>query len=221
MSPATLPRFPALDLDYRRIAGTSATIAVHLLALMLLLTPVQWSPPTEQIEETPPYVPYEEKVPEPIVPPPEPQPREIVRTQSAPRTPPIVMEQLESAAIDQEVDLSAQADTDAIEDGAGGDDFEIAPPSGPQRLAVSFGPAPPYPMVPLRQGVEGRVILRIEVDANGVPTGGVIENSSGSRLLDQAALKFVVAKWRFVPAMHQGQPIAATALVPIDFVLNQ
>src|SRR5690349_2996030 len=51
MSPATLPRIPALDLDFRRIAGTSATIAIHLAALMLLLAPVQWSPPAEKPDE--------------------------------------------------------------------------------------------------------------------------------------------------------------------------
>jgi protein TonB len=92
--------------------------------------------------------------------------------------------------------------------------------SGPVELTILEGPTPPYPVQAIRQGITGKVVLRIEVDANGRPVDGRIERSSGSRLLDQAALKFVLAKWRFVPAQSGGQAIASTALVPIDFSLD-
>jgi protein TonB len=220
MTSATLPRFPTLDLDPRRIAATSATIAVHLLALMLLLAPMQSAPPKVDVDVDPPVVIIEEKkLPKPIPPPP--IIRQVTRTPPRPTTQPPVMEQLKPEAVDTLVTPSDSANDD---DGDIGPPVEITgsdPPSGPQILTILSGPTPTYPISALRQGIEGRVILRIEVDANGVPTGGIIETSSGSRLLDREALKFVLAKWRFVPAMYEGHPVAATALVPVDYVINQ
>jgi periplasmic protein TonB len=217
MSPATLPRFPALDLDARRIAATSATIAVHALAFMLLLAPMQWSPPTDIAGPVDPII--VEDVKPPVIPPPPPPPiRDVIRTPPQPTQQTQVMEQLEIAP----VDIALTNTTDSTEGEIGPPVIDIGPPpSGPQVLAISFGPAPNYPIVALRGGVEGRVILRIEVDANGVPIDGRIERSSGSTLLDRTALKFVIAKWRFVPATYGGQNIAATALVPVDFVINE
>jgi len=68
--------------------------------------------------------------------------------------------------------------------------------------------------------VTGMVLLRISVDAQGHPVAGSIEKSSGSRLLDQSALKFVLARWHFNPALQNGVPVNATALVPVSFSLD-
>ena len=220
MSPATLPRFPSLDLDARRIAATSATIAVHVLAFMLLLAPMQGAPPKEFVDKNEPIF-VEEKIVKPIDPPP-PIDRIITRTPPPPTQQPQVMEQLETAPVDTLIAATETTDSTEGEIGPPVEVIDIGPPpSGPQILAVSYGPAPSYPLAALRAGIEGRVILRIEVDATGAPVDGRIERSSGSTLLDRAALKLVLAKWRFVPATYGGQPIAATALVPVDFVINE
>ncbi|HYE00993.1 MAG TPA: energy transducer TonB [Alphaproteobacteria bacterium] len=82
------------------------------------------------------------------------------------------------------------------------------------------GNAPPvYPLAARRQGIEGRVILEVAVDERGRATGVKVAISSGSRLLDEAALK-AVRDWRFTPATLGGEPIAARVKVPVTFRLD-
>jgi len=67
--------------------------------------------------------------------------------------------------------------------------------------------------------LESTVIVG-RVTTQGRPVAGSIEKSSGSRLLDQAALKFVLARWHFHPALQGGVGVDAIALVPIEFSLD-
>ncbi|MDP2706372.1 MAG: energy transducer TonB, partial [Burkholderiales bacterium] len=69
-------------------------------------------------------------------------------------------------------------------------------------------PPPSYPWQARRMGVEGRVVLHVEILPNG-NTGRIdIRQSSGHELLDQAAIRAVGA-WRFDPARVAGEPITA------------
>src|SRR5690606_9948978 len=61
-------------------------------------------------------------------------------------------------------------------------------------------PAPEYPAAALRRGYEGKVLLRVQVSAEGLAKTVEIAQSSGRDILDEAAVK-TVRKWRFVPAM--------------------
>lgn len=91
------------------------------------------------------------------------------------------------------------------------------PPAAATTAPVPIAtPAPPYPASALRRGESGEVLLRIEVDPNGMPYSMDIVRSSGSRELDRAAL--VAARgWRFRPALRDGQPVSASVNVPITF----
>lgn len=81
-------------------------------------------------------------------------------------------------------------------------------------------PPPSYPWQARRMGVEGRVVLHVEILPNG-NTGRIdIRQSSGHELLDQAAIRAVGA-WRFDPARVAGEPITAWADVPISFRLTE
>ena len=80
---------------------------------------------------------------------------------------------------------------------------------------------PPYPIQALRRRLSGVVTLRVRVDVQGRPVEAVVENSSGSKLLDDTALKFVLARWHFIPATQGGGPIEAYALIPISFVIER
>jgi protein TonB len=206
---------PLYDLDTKRILATAATIAIHLIALMLLLAPMEWTPPAPTVGPTTTVVEYRKPV---VIPPPPPPPpvqthpiRPVTEAPVAPtpitEAPPVISDDSGPMALPYEpVDEIPQT-------------FN-PPPTGPIALAVLEGPAPVYPTRAISMGITGRVLLRIEVDANGRAISGVIERSSGSKLLDNAALRVVLAKWRFVPAQHAGQNIAATALVPIVFSLD-
>jgi len=77
-------------------------------------------------------------------------------------------------------------------------------------------PEPTYPARALRRGESGEVVLRIHVDARGVPDRVEIAASSGSRDLDRAAQR-AVQRWRFRPAMRDGSPVAGMVTVPIRF----
>ena len=205
---------PLHDLDAKRITATAFVIAVHVIAFMLLLAPMESAPPMASVEAPPIEIIYKEKIVPPVLPPkPIERPRPVTRpvTQAPPvaieEAPPVISDQPDPMAIPYEEVPPIASTWDP-------------PPSGPVALAVLNGPAPPYPAFAIRQNITGRVVLRIEVDATGRPVSGDIDSSSGSSLLDKAALKFVLAKWRFVPAQHAGQPVAATCLVPIEFSLD-
>lgn len=80
-------------------------------------------------------------------------------------------------------------------------------------------PAPRYPPAAMRRGESGTVLVRIEVGPDGVPVSTSVANSSGSRLLDRAAVD-AARRWRFEPAHVNGQPTVGTVHVPIDFKGN-
>lgn len=67
---------------------------------------------------------------------------------------------------------------------------------------------PPYPMAARRQGVQGRVKLDLLIEADGSVSQVRMRESSGSPLLDRSVMT-TVRQWRFIPARHQGQSIAA------------
>lgn len=80
-------------------------------------------------------------------------------------------------------------------------------------------PAPAYPPLARRMGEEGRVLLRVYVEASGLPSKIDIRTSSGSERLDQAALE-AVKRWKFVPAKQGDQAVPAYVVVPISFNLR-
>jgi len=88
-------------------------------------------------------------------------------------------------------------------------------------IAYETATPPAYPILALRAGVQGTVLLKVLVDASGKPVRVAIERSSGSRILDDAARQHILAAWRFHPAMRDGHAIEAWALVPVQFNLSQ
>jgi protein TonB len=93
--------------------------------------------------------------------------------------------------------------------------FALAP--GEQPVPIKGQTPPPrYPGAALRRGESGTVLVRVEVDTAGMPAGVALVQRSGSRDLDRAAMEAVRA-WRFHPAQRNGQAIAASLVIPIDF----
>lgn len=91
---------------------------------------------------------------------------------------------------------------------------------GDRRAAVIPGanPAPTYPPLARRRGVEGTVIVRAQVRRDGTCDQVVIARTSGSTLLDRAARR-AVARWRFEPARRRGEPVPDWLEVPVEFHL--
>jgi protein TonB len=105
-----------------------------------------------------------------------------------------------------------------------------APMSAPARMeAASTPPAinaaylrnppPRYPPAARRNGDEGRVLLRVLVNPEGAAARVELDQSSGSPLLDGAALD-AVRGWRFVPARRGAQNVEGWVRVPLVFRLE-
>ena len=80
-------------------------------------------------------------------------------------------------------------------------------------------PSPGYPEMARQQGYEGVVLVQAEILADGRVGKAVISKSSGYAILDQTAIKAVMA-WKFEPAKKSGIPYKTWAELPIKFVLN-
>lgn len=99
------------------------------------------------------------------------------------------------------------------------------PPAEPKLLPASAvrylrAPSPTYPMLSLRQQEAGVVLVRILVDEAGAPREVRIEQSSGYKRLDQAALD-AAQRARFAPYTEQGVARAVWVVAPIHFALDR
>lgn len=75
---------------------------------------------------------------------------------------------------------------------------------------------PEYPRASMRRGERGDVLLRVQVGADGRVDGVDVVSSSQHRRLDRAAVS-AVRRWRFEPAMRNGQPVAGELRIPFSF----
>ena len=86
-------------------------------------------------------------------------------------------------------------------------------------VAYLNNPKPAYPPMARRLGLEGVVVLRVQVSVKGVPEQVAVAQTSGMAMLDEAASK-AVQSWTFVPARRGDSPIAHAVDVPIRFQLK-
>ncbi|HEY2034911.1 MAG TPA: energy transducer TonB [Rhizomicrobium sp.] len=80
---------------------------------------------------------------------------------------------------------------------------------------------PPYPAVARRLDQQGTVVLSITVAADGSVSAAQVATSSGVPELDQAALDWVKAHWRYKPAMQGGAAVPSTTQAAVKFDLKQ
>ena len=81
-------------------------------------------------------------------------------------------------------------------------------------------PKPAYPLIARRLRLEGTAIVRALVSPEGKAEIVRLGTSSGSNVLDQAALN-AVRTWSFVPARQGNQAVSAWVDVPIRFRLME
>lgn len=75
---------------------------------------------------------------------------------------------------------------------------------------------PVYPREAIRRGIGGTVRVQVTVASNGNVERMEVAQTSGNRFLDRAAME-AVRRWRFTPALRNGQPVSATVVIPVDF----
>ncbi len=76
---------------------------------------------------------------------------------------------------------------------------------------------PIYPALAMAAHLQGQVVVRMTIDEHGQPSD--VEAISGPQAFQGPALK-AARQWRFEPARQDGQPVAATFLLTLNFVLR-
>jgi protein TonB len=117
------------------------------------------------------------------------------------------------------------------EPGADAAQANRSPQLTPPRLLAAAGidyPADAFRLTVRRQdlgtgfaveGAEGIVALRVLVRSDGAVSRVEVAGSSGSDVLDRAAVD-AVRRWQFAPAMRDGVPIDAYATLKIRYVVR-
>jgi protein TonB len=108
-----------------------------------------------------------------------------------------------------------------------GDDTPASSVPSPGRIGndhtsdPAFDSNPPilYPSEAVRDAIEGTVLLRIRIGPDGKVIAVELVQSSGSSILDRAAIEGV-RKWHGQPGQISGHAIEAAALLPIVFRLH-
>lgn len=81
---------------------------------------------------------------------------------------------------------------------------------------------PSYTSLARKNGIEGKVVVKISLDKEGKNTDLKIVESlmPGRRGLDRATLK-AVRKWKFTPSMRNGEGVPCRLILPIVFKLDK
>jgi protein TonB len=80
-------------------------------------------------------------------------------------------------------------------------------------------PKPLYPREARKKGVQGEVVLKVEVLSSGLVGQVEVKKSSGHEILDHSALS-AVKQWKFFPAKRGENAIAFWVNIPIKFQLQ-
>ncbi len=78
---------------------------------------------------------------------------------------------------------------------------------------------PVYPMAARRRGLDGRVVLRIFVDAGGGVREVRVQSAEPVGVFEDRAVE-AVRRWRFTPAMAHGAPVGMWMTLPVRFSLD-
>jgi TonB family protein len=78
------------------------------------------------------------------------------------------------------------------------------------------GTPPLYPRLAVDQKLSGKVVLLVDVAADGRVTGIAVESSRPAGVFDAAAIE-AAWQWKFKPRLEDGKAVAGRVRVPVDF----
>ena len=192
--------------------------------------PVEEPPPPEPpVEEPPPPEPEPEIEPEPepepvIEKPPEPAPKPKPKPKPRPKPKPKPQPKPVETPPPPPKPVETPPPTGAVD----GDRVNQAPRQAPQPQEpvmmtnveyLGARPSPAYPMTSRRLREEGRVVVLVEINTEGLVERATIDASSGFSRLDESALA-AARKARFKPLMRNGVAYPARAKLPFDFIMR-
>lgn len=207
------------------VGSIALVVALHIAAFAAWLSLPPGAPPTQLKEMAvsvviaPPAMP--EVIPAPPPPPPKPVPQ-IRKALPEPRPAPVepVAQPVEAPIEQPAAPVAAEPPPPVAAAPI------IAPPAPPvpdvepdYKASYLNNPRPTYPFAARRMGMQGKVVLNVEVLAAGLCGQVSVHQSSGHDMLDNAALQ-TVKTWKFVPARQAGQAVTKWFKIPIQFSLS-
>jgi len=211
--------------DWRSPVPLFAVAVVHLFffwVVAMALSHAQYQPPVMKEIVARLIAPPSVAPDAPVIEPPRPKPVTPVRQPKPLPSKPVVTPKVEMPPIDSAPRESAISAPAAPEPPAA----QVAQAAAPEESAVVTAPQfdvsylnnpkPTYPALSRRMGEQGKVVLRVSVSVEGLPTDVRLEASSGFPRLDDAAIR-AVRNWRFTPARQGNKPVSASVLVPVRF----
>jgi protein TonB len=90
----------------------------------------------------------------------------------------------------------------------------------PARPIAPTHTTPDYPPVSRRLAEQGTLRLRLSITADGTVSDAQLESSSGHKRLDDAAVEWVKAHWRYEPAREGVKAVASTTVAVVTFKLQ-
>lgn len=136
------------------------------------------------------------------------QPRETVK-----QVQPTLIKPQINTAVEPQIEIDAPSESPISVAPA-----QSAPAADTQASSIgSTHSTPPYPPNARRLGQQGRVQLKLTISPEGKVVHADIVQSSGFPELDQTAASWVVAHWRYRPAIQGGVAVMSTALAAVKF----
>ena len=82
---------------------------------------------------------------------------------------------------------------------------------------LDINPTPRYPDLARRAGMSGKVVMRVFVDQQGTARKWHVDFANPADLGFEDEVLNVIPKWKFTPAIQQGNPIGVWVSIPFVF----
>ena len=192
---------------------------LHIYALMWFLAPEENFTPPEPMPMEVSLISV--ATPKPVTPTP-PEPKPIIKPVVKPVQQPVIKKP--APIVQKSPDYAPPSDTPPPPPPAAAASASEAS-SAPTFVEANFkanylvNPKPEYPAIAKSRGWQGKVMLRVNVSAEGTALHVSVETSSGHEMLDESAIE-AVTKWKFIPAKRGDTAVVSTVIVPIIFTLR-
>ena len=102
---------------------------------------------------------------------------------------------------------------------------EVTPPAPlvvftPARAIEATHTIPEYPPLSRRLREQGTLRVKLNIDEKGKVTAAMVVLSSGFQRLDEAAVNWIKAHWRYAPAKRGPTPVASSVETIVEFRLQ-
>ncbi|WP_313219680.1 TonB family protein [Stenotrophomonas sp.] len=80
-------------------------------------------------------------------------------------------------------------------------------------------PPPSYPKIAFEQSIVGKVVVRVDVDAEGKATNVRVLEATPAGVFDEATVA-AAKQWTFEPAIRNGKAVASALKIPVTFAMD-